>query len=568
LVHGLADYIEEDCTAALAELGEPLAVIEGPLMDGMNVVGDLFGAGKMFLPQVIRSARVMKKAVAFLEPELQQRRQSGAERSKGRILLATVKGDVHDIGKNIVGVVLGCNSYEIIDLGVMTPAEKILAAAREHQVDIVGLSGLITPSLEEMVRVASEMQRAGMTLPLLIGGATTSRAHTAVKIDPSYAGPVLHVQDASRAVGVVSQLLDATAGPALALQVKQQYAAAREEREGRQREEKLLGLVEARANRVPVTWADYTPPSPRRPGVQVFEDYPLAELVDTIDWTPFFQAWRIPGRFPDILNSDKFGEEPRRLHRDASALLERIVAEKLLQARGAVGLCPANAVGDDVEVYADENRREVRAVIHGLRQQRRMNSGKPNACLSDFLAPRETGLPDHVGAFVVATGFGAAELARIFESEHDDYSSIMVKALADRLAEAFAERLHARVRREFWGYAANEDLDNEALIAEKYVGIRPAPGYPACPDHTEKGILFGLLDAERCTGVRLTENYAMSPGAAVSGWYFSHPASHYFGLGKIGRDQVEDYALRKGMSVAEMERWLAPHLAYEPDRAG
>ncbi len=568
LIHGLADYIEEDCSAALAEFREPLAVIEGPLMDGMNVVGDLFGAGKMFLPQVIRSARVMKKAVAFLEPELQRRRQGGAARSKGRILLATVKGDVHDIGKNIVGVVLGCNSYEIVDLGVMTPAEKILAAAREHGVDIVGLSGLITPSLEEMVHVASEMQRAGMTLPLLIGGATTSRAHTAVKIDPAYAGPVLHVQDASRAVGVVSQLLDAAAGPALARQVKQEYAAAREEREGRRRTEKLLGLAEARANRVPVVWADYSPPPPRRPGVQIFEDYPLAELVDSIDWTPFFQAWRLAGRFPDILESDRFGEEPRRLYHDATALLERIMADKLLRARGAVGLFPANAVGDDIEVYTDEERREVRAVIHGLRQQRRMSSGKPNACLSDFVAPRETGLPDHVGAFVVAAGFGAAELARTFEAEHDDYSSIMVKALADRLAEAFAERLHARVRREFWGYAPDEDLDNEALIAEKYVGIRPAPGYPACPDHTEKGLLFDLLDAEHRTGVRLTENYAMSPGASVSGWYFSHPASHYFGLGKIGRDQVEDYALRKGMSLAEMERWLAPNLAYEPDSAG
>jgi 5-methyltetrahydrofolate--homocysteine methyltransferase len=567
LIHGLADYIEEDCSAALAELGEPLAVIEGPLMDGMNVVGDLFGDGKMFLPQVIRSARVMKKAVAFLEPELQRRRQSGAERSKGRILLATVKGDVHDIGKNIVGVVLACNGYEIIDLGVMTPAEKILATARERGVDIVGLSGLITPSLEEMVHVGSEMQRAGMTLPLLIGGATTSRAHTAVKIDPSYEGPVLHVQDASRAVGVVSQLLDDTAGPALAHQVKQQYAAAREERGGRQREERLLGLAEARANRVPVSWTEYAPPAPRRPGVQVFEDYPLAELVETIDWTPFFHAWRLSGRYPAILDSDKFGTEARRLYGDATALLERIVAEKSLRARGAVGLFPANAVGDDIEVYTDEERREVRAVIHGLRQQRRMNSGKPNACLADFVAPRETGLPDHVGAFVVAAGFGAAELARTFADEHDDYSSILVKALADRLAEAFAERLHARVRREFWGYAPDEDLDNEALIAEKYVGIRPAPGYPACPDHTEKGILFDLLDAEHRTGVRLTESYAMSPGAAVSGWYFSHPASHYFGLGKIGRDQVEDYALRKDMSVAEVERWLAPNLAYQPDGA-
>ena len=552
-----------DVREALQQLGKPLAVIEGPLMDGMNLVGDLFGAGKMFLPQVIRTARVMKKAVAVLEPYLEKEWQ-GDMPAKGRILLATVKGDVHDIGKNIVGVVLGCNSYEIVDLGVMTPAEKIIQVAREKRVDIIGLSGLITPSLEEMVYVASEMQNAGLQVPLLIGGATTSRAHTAVKIDPAYEHTVVHVQDASRAVGVVGRLMDPATCATMTAEVKAEYAAFRDEREGRTAAGKMLTLAEAQNNRTPIAWQDYLPPRPRLLGTQVFTDYPLDELVGFIDWTPFFAAWRIPGRFPQVLESDRFGDEPRKLYRDATALLERIVGEKLLQARAVIGLFPAHAVGDDLEIYRDEERHATLAVIHGLRQQRQKNTGRPNACLTDFVAPKETGLPDYVGAFVVTAGVGARELSLQFEAAQDDYNSIMVKALADRLAEAFAETLHARVRREFWGYAPAEDLDNEALIAEKYVGIRPAPGYPACPDHTEKEILFRLLQAEQVTGVTLTESFAMMPAASVCGWYFAHPMASYFALGKIDRDQVTDYARRKAMTVGEVERWLAPNLCYDP----
>ncbi len=563
LVHGLADYIEQDSLEAMQEFGSPLLVIEGPLMDGMNNVGDLFGSGKMFLPQVIRSARVMKKAVTVLEPYLAADRQGNVS-VKGRILLATVKGDVHDIGKNIVGVVLGCNNYEIIDLGVMTSAEKIIQTAREKNVDIIGLSGLITPSLEEMVHVASEMQRTGLELPLLIGGATTSRVHTAVKIDPAYQQAVIHVLDASRAVGVVGRLMNPSGRAALATETKEAYAKVRSDRAERQTTGKILSIAEARRNLTPIEWQDYSPPRPRFLGSRVFADYPLAELADYIDWTPFFAAWRIPGKYPQILDSNKFGDEPRRLHRDATALLERIVAEKLLRARAVIGLFPANSVGDDIELYRDENRDEVLTVIHGLRQQRQRTSGKPNSCLTDFVAPKETGLADYVGAFVVTAGEGAAELSLQYEAEQDDYNSIMVKALTDRLAEAFAERMHTRVRREFWGYAPDEELTNVDLIAEKYAGIRPAPGYPACPDHTEKEILFRLLGAQESSGVTLTENFAMSPASSVSGWYFSHPASSYFGLGKIGRDQVANYAQRKGMTVAEIERWLAPNLGYDP----
>jgi len=562
LVHGIADHIELDSLEALESIGSPLRVIEGPLMDGMNVVGDLFGSGKMFLPQVIRSARVMKKAVAVLEPYLEAEKQ-GSSSSKGRILLATVKGDVHDIGKNIVGVVLGCNNYDIIDLGVMTPAAKIIDTAREQEVDIIGLSGLITPSLDEMVHVAAEMQREGLSLPLLIGGATTSRAHTAVKIDPTYEHAVIHVKDASRAVGVVGKLMDSEGRTALTEQNKAEYAQVRHDRASHQAAGSILPLADARRNRTAINWTDYAPPRPNLLGTKTFREYPLAELVRFIDWTPFFQAWRIPGKFPQILESDKFGDEPKKLFHDANELLERIVAGKLLEARAVIGLFPANSVGDDIEVYRDEKRDEVLTVIHGLRQQRRRNTGSPNVCLTDFVAPRETGLADHVGAFVVTAGLGTADLALQFEAEQDDYNSIMVKALADRLAEAFAERMHARIRHEFWGYAPDEDFCNADLIAEKYVGIRPAPGYPACPDHTEKGILFELLSAEEKIGVSLTENYAMTPAASVSGWYFSHPASSYFGLGKIDRDQVADYAARKGMTIAEVERWLAPNLAYD-----
>jgi 5-methyltetrahydrofolate--homocysteine methyltransferase len=562
LIHGISDHIEPDCLETLQDIGSPLQVIEGPLMDGMNVVGDLFGAGKMFLPQVIRSARVMKKAVAVLEPYLEAEKQ-GSSASKGRILLATVKGDVHDIGKNIVGVVLGCNNYEVVDLGVMTPAVDIIAAAREQEVDIIGLSGLITPSLDEMVHVAGEMQREGLAVPLLIGGATTSRAHTAVKIDPAYEHAVIHVQDASRAVGVVGKLMDAEERLALTDQNKTEYARVRHDRENRQTKRANLPIAEARRNRTVIDWTAYTPPRPNLLGTKTFQEYSLAELVGFIDWTPFFQAWRIPGKYPQILESDKFGDEPRKLFRDATALLERIVADKLLEARAVIGLFPANSVGDDIEIYRDEKRDEVLTVIHGLRQQRRRNTGSPNVCLTDFVAPRKTGLADFAGAFVVTAGLGAAELALQFEAKQDDYNSIMVKALADRLAEAFAERLHARIRQEFWGYAPDEDFDNEDLIAERYVGIRPAPGYPACPDHTEKGILFELLSAEAQIGVTLTENFAMQPAASVSGWYFSHPESSYFGLGKIDRDQVADYATRKGMTIAEVERWLAPNLTYD-----
>jgi len=564
LVHGMTDHVEADCLAALEELGAALEVIEGPLMDGMNTVGDLFGAGKMFLPQVIRSARVMKKAVATLEPYLELG-QKGRASSRGRVLLATVKGDVHDIGKNIVGVVLGCNGYEIIDLGVMTPAEEILATARSREVDIIGLSGLITPSLEEMVHVAREMQRSGLTVPLMVGGATTSRTHTAVKIDTEYEQAVLHVTDASRAVGVVGQLLDLERRLTLKRATKAEYARLRAERAAREAGRVLLPLAAARAQRAPIVWNGYVPPVPRQLGVRVFDDYPLTEIRRFVDWTQFLKAWRIPGRFPQALQSDRYGKEAQRLLADAEVLLDRLEADGSLIARGVIGLFAANTVGDDIEVYTDESRVEVPAVIHGLRQQRPMPDGAPNLCLADFVAPKHTGIPDYVGAFTVTAGMGVDELVRRLEEDNDDYRAILLKALADRLAEAFAELMHARVRTEFWGYAAGEDLDNEALIRERYTGIRPAPGYPACPDHTEKGTLFGLLSTTRRIGVSLTESFAMIPPASVSGWYFSHPKACYFALGAIGRDQVADYAARKGWSLAEAERWLAPNLAYTPE---
>ncbi len=559
LVQGIADYIEEDTEEARKLLGNPLAVIEGPLMAGMNVVGDLFGAGKMFLPQVVKSARVMKRAVAYLEPYLKAQRQEG--KSAGKILLATVKGDVHDIGKNIVGVVLQCNGFEVIDLGVMVPADKILAAANSEQVDIVGLSGLITPSLDEMIHVAKEMARQDFTHPLLIGGATTSRVHTAVKIAPHYPAPVVYVPDASRAVGVVGSLLsEELRGPFLT-NLAQEYEEVRRRHAMRQESSKLLPIAQARANRFYTDWRDYLPPKPRGLGVHVFRDYPLDKLVRYIDWSPFFQAWELVGSYPKILDDPIVGQEAKRLLADAEKMLEQLVAERWLTAHAVFGLFPASSRGDDVVVKT--NSQEL--VFHYLRQQQPKPKGQPNYCLADFIAPEENRISDFIGAFAVTCGIGIeAHLAR-FEREHDDYRAIMLKALADRLAEAFAEHLHERVRREFWGYAPYEDLSNEELIAENYRGIRPAPGYPACPDHTEKRALFDLLGVEQNTGILLTESFAMYPAASVSGWYFSHPKASYFNVGKLGRDQVEDYARRKGWSLAEAEKWLAPNLAYVPE---
>ena len=567
LVHGVDEFIVEDVEEARQGAAQPLDVIEGPLMDGMNVVGDLFGAGKMFLPQVVKSARVMKKAVAHLEPFINALKAEGGSRTNGTIVMATVKGDVHDIGKNIVGVVLACNNYEVIDLGVMVPAQKILDKAIEVNADAIGLSGLITPSLEEMAYVASEMERQGFTRPLLIGGATTSRAHTAVKIAPHYSGPLVYVPDASRAVSVVSRLLSATQSAPYAAEVRAEYDAVRAEHLGRQEVADRTPIEEARTHPAPVRWEGYAPPVPHRPGVTVFEDYPLAELVERIDWTPFFQTWELAGSYPKILDDPTVGPSARPLFEDAQRMLRQIVDERWLTARGVIGLWPANAAGDDIEVYADETRSRVLATVHTLRQQTPRSRGRAeNAALSDYIAPKASGLADYFGGFAVTAGLGVEERAKAFEAQHDDYSAIMVKALADRLAEAFAERLHERVRREFWGYAPDEALDNESLIAERYRGIRPAPGYPACPDHTEKGTLFTLLDAEANAGIVLTDSFSMLPGASVSGFYFSHPDARYFGVGRIDRDQVEDYARRKRWGVTETERWLAPNLGYERRR--
>ncbi len=564
LVKGITTYITEDTEAARVKLGHPIRVIEGPLMDGMNVVGDLFGAGKMFLPQVVKSARVMKQAVAYLVPFIEAEKAGGEAQAKGRIVLATVKGDVHDIGKNIVGVVLGCNNYEIVDLGVMVPAQKILDTAREVEADIIGLSGLITPSLEEMAHVAREMERQGFTQPLLIGGATTSLAHTAVKIDPNYSGPVIYVKDASRAVGVCANLLSSETREDYVARIKAEYAATRERHLVQKSEGRRISLAEARANRFRTDWSAYRPPVPRFLGIRVLEEE-LATLSRYIDWTPFFQAWELAGRYPKILEDAVVGEEARRLFQDAQAMLERMMREKWVEARAVVGLFPANTVGDDdIEIYADEARDRVLMTWHNLRQQMAKPQGQPNWCLADFIAPRPSGVPDHIGAFVVTAGIGEEERVRAFEAAHDDYSAILLKALCDRLAEAYAERLHELVRRELWGYAPDERLSNDELINEAYRGIRPAPGYPACPEHTEKGPLFQLLGATERIGVRLTETYAMWPPASVSGFYFSHPQSRYFAVGKIERDQVEDYARRKGWDLATAERWLAPNLAYPP----
>ena len=572
LVKGIDDHVVADTEELRLEImaagGAPIEVIEGPLMDGMNVVGDLFGAGKMFLPQVVKSARVMKKAVAHLIPHIEaEKARTGVDSSsaKGLIVTATVKGDVHDIGKNIVGVVLQCNNYEVIDLGVMVPAQKILDTAREVGADMIGLSGLITPSLDEMVRVAAEMERQGFEIPLLIGGATTSRAHTAVKVDGQYHGPVVWVKDASRSVPIASQLLNPEQRETLMSTIKSDYDSLRARHAAKATERPLISLDDARANATPIDWSAGVPAAPLTPGITEFLDYPLEDLRDYIDWTPFFAAWEIKGRYPDVLNTPGVGEAARKLFDDAQVMLEKVIADKWLTANGVIGLFPANAVGDDIEVYADESRSEVIATIRSLRQQGKHRDGIPNRALSDFVAPKATGLADHVGGFAVTGGIGAQDRIMAFKADNDDYSAILLEAIADRFAEAFAERLHQRVRKEIWGHAADEDLDNEALIAEKYSGIRPAPGYPACPEHTEKGTLFELLSVTGRTGIELTDSMAMWPGAAVSGWYFGHPDSQYFVVGRLGRDQVEDYAKRKGWTVAEAERWLGSNLGYLPE---
>jgi len=566
LVAGITEFIEIDTEEARLNAEKPLHVIEGPLMAGMNVVGDLFGSGKMFLPQVVKSARVMKQAVAYLMPymEEEKRLNGGSERAAaGKVLMATVKGDVHDIGKNIVGVVLQCNNYEVIDLGVMVPTQKILETARKEKVDIIGLSGLITPSLDEMVTVASEMEREGFDIPLLIGGATTSRVHTAVKIHPAYEkGQTVHVNDASRAVGVVSSLLSSEQKPGYVAGVQAEYAKVAEAHRRSEADKQRLPLAKARANAFKPDWASYVPPKPSFLGTRVFRTYDIADLVPVIDWTPFFQTWELKGRFPAILEDEKQGEAARALWEDAQAMLKRIVEERWFNPKAVIGFWPANAVGDDIRLYTGESRQETLATFHGLRQQLSKRDGKPNMCLSDFVAP-EGGPPDYVGAFVVTAGAEEERISEKFARDNDDYRSIMVKALADRFAEAFAERMHQLVRKEFWGYAPDEAFTNDELIREEYQGIRPAPGYPAQPDHTEKETLFRLLEAERRVGVKLTESFAMWPGSSVSGLYFAHPDAYYFGVAKVERDQAEDYAARKGMSVEEVERWLAPILNYD-----
>ncbi|HEY2681874.1 MAG TPA: vitamin B12 dependent-methionine synthase activation domain-containing protein [Steroidobacteraceae bacterium] len=565
LVKGLDEFVLLDTEEARLAAKRPLDVIEGPLMDGMNVVGDLFGAGKMFLPQVVKSARVMKKAVAVLIPYI-EKEKSGVSRSNGKVVMATVKGDVHDIGKNIVGVVLQCNNFEVVDLGVMVSCEKILETATREGANLIGLSGLITPSLDEMVHVAREMQRLGYRQPLLIGGATTSPAHTAVKIDPQYAGPVVYVKDASRSVGVCQQLVTEGTRDAYVAQVKADHERRREQHRNKGAKAPQLSLSQARAKKYKIDWANYTPPTPTFLGVRTFDDYPLEELLPYIDWMPFFNAWEFAGKFPDILTDPVIGEASSSLFADAKRMLERLIAEKWLQARAVIGLYPANSAGDDdIHVYADDERTTVAHRLHELRQQKAKPQDQAQLCLADFVAPLTSGRRDYLGAFAVTAGIGIEKHIERFEAAHDDYSSIMLKALADRLAEALAERMHERVRREFWGYAQEEALDNERLIREEYAGIRPAPGYPACPEHSEKASLFAMLDAERNAGIKLTESFAMLPTAAVSGFYFSYPKAHYFAVGKIDRDQVESYAHRKGMTLEEAQRWLAPNLGYEPD---
>lgn len=594
LIKGLTEFIDIDVEEARQQAEKPLHVIEGPLMDGMNVVGDLFGEGKMFLPQVVKSARVMKKAVAYLLPFIEMEKEGGESSSAGKILLATVKGDVHDIGKNIVGVVLGCNNYEIIDLGVMVPTDKILAAAKEHNVDIIGLSGLITPSLDEMVGVAKEMQRQGFELPLLIGGATTSRIHTAVKIDPHYNGPVIHVLDASRSVPVAGRLMQSNlTNQEIFNEIKTEYAKLRVDHAGRQRDKNYVAIEKARENKVKIDWSGFEPTKPKFLGTKVFEDYDIAEIAKYIDWTPFFATWQLSGKYPKIFDNEVVGEEARKLFNDAQKMLAKVIKERSLKARAVIGFYPANSKDDDIFLHRFEkfeynaagqgalkrdgyrilSSTEISengelletgnnlATLHHLRQQGLKASNLPNICLSDFIAPVDSGKEDYIGAFAVTAGLGIEALLEEYEKDHDDYNSIMLKAIADRLAEAFAELMHERVRKEFWGYS-EEELTNEQLISEEYDGIRPAPGYPACPDHTEKAVLFELLQADKI-GIELTESFAMYPASSVSGWYFSHPQSKYFGLGKIAKDQVTEYAERKNMSLEDMERWLAPVLNYD-----
>jgi 5-methyltetrahydrofolate--homocysteine methyltransferase len=562
LVKGIVDYIDQDTEEARVKYGRPLLVIEGPLMSGMNVVGDLFGAGKMFLPQVVKSARVMKKSVAYLTPYLEEEKRlhGGGAKAAAKILLATVKGDVHDIGKNIVGVVLACNNYEIVDLGVMVPTEKIIEAAKREKVDIIGLSGLITPSLDEMVHVAREMQREKLQLPLLIGGATTSRIHTAVKIDPVYQGSVVHVLDASRSVPVASELINVDTHDAFRQKIKNEYHQMRADHATRQEAKTYITLVQARANRVKIDWTTTSYTKPSVIGRKEFISYPLEQIRKYIDWTPFFQTWMLAGRFPGILTDPVVGTEAKKLYEEANKMLDQIVADKSLQANGVVAFYPAKNNMDDVELFESESSAKPFATFHFLRQQNKKAQNLPNFSLADFISPEHG--KDYFGMFAVTAGIGLEKLTEKFKAQHDDYSDIMAKALADRLAEAFAECLHERVRKEIWGYAKDENFGNDKLIDEEYVGIRPAPGYPACPDHTEKKLLFELLEAER-VGITLTDSYAMWPGAAVSGFYFSHPESKYFGLGKIEKDQVADYARRKGMTVADIEKWMAPNLSYD-----
>jgi 5-methyltetrahydrofolate--homocysteine methyltransferase len=565
LVKGIVDFIDQDTEEARLKYGRPLLVIEGPLMAGMNVVGDLFGAGKMFLPQVVKSARVMKKSVAYLMPFLEEEKRLNGDVGKAaaRVLMATVKGDVHDIGKNIVGVVLACNNYEIIDLGVMVPTEKIIEMAKKEKVDIVGLSGLITPSLDEMVHVAREMQHEKLQLPLLIGGATTSRIHTAVKIDPVYDGPVVHVLDASRSVPVASELISLETREKFKQNIKREYSELRKDHESRQQEKRYITLGDARKNRVPIDWATTPITKPSFLGTKVFVEYPLKEIRKYIDWTPFFQTWMLAGRYPGIFKDPVVGVEAQKLFNDAQAMLDKIVKEKSLKANGVIGFYAASATPtDDVTLFTDDNRTTELETIHFLRQQNKKAQNLPNFCLSDFIAPAETKRKDYMGMFAVTAGIGIEALVAKYKADTDDYSEIMVKALADRLAEAFAELMHQKVRKQYWGYAAGENLDEEQLIKEEYQGIRPAPGYPACPDHTEKKALFELLDAEAKAGIRLTESYAMYPASSVSGYYFASPESRYYGLGKIDRDQVKEYAERKGMELKEVEKWLAPVLGY------
>ncbi len=567
LVKGINEYVEEDAEEARQKYGSPLEVIEGPLMDGMNVVGDLFGSGKMFLPQVVKSARVMKQAVAYLTPYLEEEKARNQDTSEQpKILLATVKGDVHDIGKNIVSVVLACNNYNVVDLGVMVPADKILDAAEEHNVDAIGLSGLITPSLDEMIHVAREMKKRKMDLPLLIGGATTSRLHTAVKIDPEYDGSIIHVLDASRAVSIAGDVVSEKRKNGVRLEVKREYEELRKQHESRRTRKELLTYEEAKANKIDIDWTGYKPPEPSFLGTKTFDDYPISELRNYIDWSPFFRTWMLTGKYPDILEDEEVGEQAQSLLDDAQALIDRIVEDNLLQARAVIGFYPANSFGDDVTVYEDEERNKELADFRFLRQQTKKRTGQSNSCLADFIAPQESGIADYIGFFAVTAGLGIEAIIEEYEKVNDDYNIILVKAVADRLAEAFAERMHERVRKEFWGYSDEENFSNEQLIAEAYSGIRPAPGYPACPDHTEKRTLFDLLDVENNAEIELTESFAMYPASSVSGIYFSHPQSSYFRVGNIGEDQVIDYAKRKSSTKEEVEKWLSPILDYEPTK--